>query len=148
MKRVIIYSCILILLLFSPVTKLDVADLEPVEVVYLYKESGNTVLQTDTDAKGKGEDVLAALDDLRQTTSGVVYLDTARYLLIAPDALEQAEALRRELKGKIRVCMAADVPLDEAAAYLHTHGKLPTLGSWKQGQPLPFWNGEKIFKKP
>ena len=87
MKRVIIYSCILILLLFSPVAKLDVADLEPVEVVYLYKESGNTVLQTDTDAKGKGEDVLAALDDLRQTTSGVVYLDTARYLLIAPDAL-------------------------------------------------------------
>ena len=145
MKRIIAYIVILALLLLAPVEKLDVAKLEPVEVVYLYKESGSVVLSTDTGAKGKGENALSALQELKETTPGVVYLDTAQYLLVAQDALEQINVLRAELKDKIKLCMAQNVELENAAKYLNVHGKLPRLRQWKTGEKLPLWDGEKII---
>ena len=147
MKRIVAYGVILVMLLAAPVEKLDVAKLEPVEVVYLYKEWDKVVLTTDTGAQGTGENALTALQDLKEKTPGVVYLDTAQYLLVAQDTLEQIHILRPELKDKIKLCMAQNVKPEEAAKYLGAHGKLPSLKQWEKGAKLPLWNGEKIIEK-
>ena len=136
------YAAIGALLLAAPVEKLDVAKLEPVEVVYMYQESGQTVLQTDTHAKGKGEDALSALLDLRENTAGVVYLDTAQYLLVAPDTLAQIPVLAPQLQRKVKLCMAENIALEDAANYLDVHGDLPCLRQWETGEKLPLWDGE------
>ncbi len=147
MKRIIIYIGILALMLMAPVERLDVAKLEPVEVVYLTKEGDSVFLATDTKAAGRGADAMAALADLKQTTPGVVYLDTAEYLLVAEDAAGEIDALRGSLRGSVKLCFGKDIQVDEVAKYLEVHGDLPELKAWKTGDPLPILEGKKIIQK-
>lgn len=144
MKRILIYIGILALTLMAPVERLDVAKLEPVEVVFLSKEGDTVLLATDTEASGRGMDVSAALQDLKRTTPGVVYLDTAEFLVVSEDAAEQIDALRAHLKGSVKLCLARDLQVEEVAKYLEVHGNLPKLKDWKSGDPLPVLAGEKI----
>lgn len=152
MKRIILYALILILTLLLPVNRLDVAELRPVEVIYIYKENDRVVMETDTEDKGTGADAAQALADMRATSPAVIYLDTAEFLLIGEDAKEEAETLRSELKENVRLCEAAgqiDLPL--AAKYLTVHGELPTFRSWNMDTRLPLIYTEKerlkILKK-
>ena len=147
MKRLPIYIAILALTLLAPLERMDVAQLEPVEVVFLTKEGDTVFLATDTKASGQGTDVAAALADLKQTAAGVVYLDTAEYLLVSEDAAGEINALRGSLKGSVRLCLGQDVQVEEVAEYLEVHGTLPKLRDWKAGDPLPILQGKKIIQK-
>lgn len=144
MKRICVYIGILALTLFAPVDRLDVAKLEPVEVVFLSREGDTVILATDTKAAGMGTTAMEALADLKQTTAGVVYLDTAEYLLVAEDAANEIDGLRSALKGDVKLCLGRDVQVEEVAEYMEVHGKLPRLKDWKAGDPLPVLAGEKI----
>lgn len=141
--RKIMYVIILALLLAVPVQKLDVAQLEPVEVVHVAKEGNQITLTTDTKAKGEGTTVLTALEDLKSKTAGVVYLDTAEYLLLNVAAIKEVDEMRQLLKDSVKLCVAQDPDMESAAKYLETHGNLPKLKSWKQGMALPVWENEK-----
>lgn len=145
MKRMVIYIGILLLTLMTPVERLDVAKLEPVEVVFLSREGDEVHLATDTDAQGSGADAAEALNDLRQTTTGVVYLDTAEFLVVAEDAADQIDRLRGWLKGSVKLCFAKNLQVKEVAKYLEVHGDLPKLRDWKTGDPLPLLTGKKII---
>ena len=57
MKRIIVYCVILAVLCVLPVEKQDVADLEPVQAVWLSKEENIVILETDTQDKGNGSNV-------------------------------------------------------------------------------------------
>ena len=142
MKRIILYIGILAALLAAPVERADVGKLRPVQAVYIYKEKDWFVLETDTDDLGIGATAEQALRNLKDTTAGIIYLDTAEYLLLSKDAQEAAEELREELKDSVRLClMAQKVDMKEAAKYLSAHGDLPKLESWKTGQELPVISG-------
>lgn len=145
--RKILYVIILALLMAAPVQKLDVAQLEPVEVVHLSKEGNQITLTTDTKAKGEGTTVRKALEDLKSKTAGVVYLDTAQYLLLDSAAIKEIDEMRQLLKDSVKLCIAQDPDMENAAKYLETHGNLPNLKSWKQGMTLPIWKNEKNIKK-
>ena len=145
MKRIIMYVAILVLTLATPVKRLDVAHLEPVEVVCLSRVGDTVILSTDTQASGRGADALSALANLKQTTPGVVYLDTAEFLLVTENALDEIDLLRTELKGSVKLCQVQNAELENAAKYLEVHGDLPKLKAWKIGQKLPVWNGEKFL---
>lgn len=124
--------------LLVPVERVDVAQLRPIEVISIYKEDGTVILETDTEDIGRGVDALAALEDMKQTSPAVIYLDTAEYLLISQDAAEEAEQLRESLKESVQICVAQQkVNLQQAAKYLPVHGELPELRHWKPGQILP-----------
>ena len=138
MKRILLYIGVLAALLVLPVERSDVGKLLPVQVVSIYKEGNWTVVETDTENRGMGGTAEQALRNLKDTASGIIYLDTAEYLLLTQDTQEAAEELRDELKESVRVCMAAkSVNLAEAAKYLSVHGDLPKLKNWKQGGELP-----------
>lgn len=124
--------------LLLPVERMDVSQLRPIEVIAVYKEDGAVILETDTEDVGRGADALAALEDMKQTSAAVIYLDTAEYLLISQDAAEEAEKLRDTLKESVQLCVAQQkIDLQEAAKYLPVHGELPKLRNWKPGQILP-----------
>ena len=132
------------LTLLAPVDRLDVAKLRPVEVIYIYQDEGNVVLQTDTRDRGEGTDPAQALADMRNTSPAVIYLDTAEFLLIGEGCAEYAEALRGELKEYVRLCQASGtVDLSLAAKYLAVHGDLPTFRAWKADTRLPLIYTEK-----
>ncbi len=137
MKRLILYGILLAGALLAPVQRLDVADLRPVQVIALYKEEKQVIIKTDTGDLGRGEDAPAALQNMRDTSPAVIYLDTAQYLLIGENTEEEVEKLRPVLKASVQLCAAEPVPMEEVGAFLHVHGKLPRLESWKAGDPLP-----------
>lgn len=120
--RIIVYLVILALLFLAPVERLDVAKLEPVQTVAISLENGKIVLQTDTEDKGVGATVEAALQDLEENTSGVIYLDTAQYLLVTQETEKAVVTLRQYLRPGVVVSRwdgAAD--LQQAARYLSVH---------------------------
>lgn len=144
MMRVFTYVVILAALIAAPVDRLDVAQLEPVEVVYV-SQNGNTVtIATDTGARGEGESLALALAELHETTPAVVYLDTAQYLLFDSESSIQIEQLRECLKGNVRICLAETVNFEDLVKYLHNHGQLPRLDDWQPGEPLPEVKDGKI----
>ena len=138
MKRLMIYLGLLALLFAAPVESADIGKLLPVQVISIRKENGWVVLETDTEDVGMGGTAVQALQNLKDTASGIIYLDTAEYLLLEKDTQEDAEALRSELKPSVRLCMCnKPIDLAEAAKYLRVHGNLPKMKEWKVDTELP-----------
>lgn len=128
--RKILYIIILVALLWAPVERLDVADLEPVQTVVIYMQQGMVVLETDTENMGRGVDLAAAVEDLEKNTPGVIYMDTAQFLLVAPDAQNQLNALQKYLSATVKVVQWDEkASVKDAARYLRVRKDLPMLKS-------------------
>lgn len=133
--RKILYGVIIVLLFLAPVEGIDVAKLLPIEAVAVYMDEDAVVLETDTEDIGRGATAKAALEDLKKTTSAIVYLDTARYLLISDEALGEVAELRNWLKPSVKVCVCdAAGKVKASVKYLNVHGNLPKLGDWNEAE--------------
>ena len=122
MKRIIIYIALLAAALAFPGERTDVGKLKPVGLVQLYKEDDMIVIVTDTGDSGVGKTAQSAFENLEATTSGIIFLDTADYLLLSVSAIDEAEGLEMYLKPSVRVCFAQkDVDPMAAAEYLEVH---------------------------
>ena len=131
--RRLVYVALLVPLLFVPLRRVNVVDLLPIESVAIYRDGGQVVLETDTQHKGTGENAEKALAALQENTPLVVYLDTAKYLLVAPDAIDQAERLCPYLKSTVKVCVCeAEGRVKEVAKYLEIRGDFTPLKNWKK----------------
>lgn len=131
--RRILYVVILGLLFLAPCERMDVAKLLPIEAVAVYMEEGSVVLETDTEDKGRGGNAKEALQNLKDITPAVVYLDTAEYLLVSEEAANCVEELRSFLKPSVKVCVCeASGRVKTAAKYLEVHGNLPKLKDWNR----------------
>lgn len=130
--RILLYIVILLLLFMAPVQRLDVAQLEPVQTVAVSVQSGQVMIETDTGQQGSGETVADAVDKLEKATPGVIYLDTAQYLLITEDALFCAEELRPYLRSSTKVCLwDGKSSVNGAALYLRVRTNLTPFHQWK-----------------
>lgn len=121
--RRILYGVILLAAFFAPVERLDVAKLLPVEAVAIYLEEGAIALETDTENKGRGSTVQEALKNLKENTTKIIYLDTARYLLVAENAQAQAQELLQYLKPNVRQGTYGGGDIKEEAKYLDAHSE-------------------------
>ena len=138
MKRTILYIGILALIVAAPVKPMDIEKLRPVQIVSVYKENSWTVIETDTEDKGIGGTAKQALQNMKDTSDGVIYLDTAEYLLVTKDTEEATREIMEELKPSVRMCMTTGVEdLKQAVLYLKAHAGLPKLKAWVNGAELP-----------
>lgn len=129
--RKVIYAAILLALCFVPLERQDVAKLLPVQAVAVYVEGNEVVLETDTGNIGRGESGIKALENLKETTPAVVYLDTAEFFLVSENAVAEANTLAQYLKPSVSVCVCdAAGRVKDAVAYLDVHEKLPQLRNW------------------
>ena len=131
--KIFLYIIIIAASVFVPVKRLDIADLEPVEVVAISLADGQVQIQTDTGASGRGATASEALQDLRNQTPAVVYLDTAKYLLIGEGTEPVVADMTDCFRPGVKVSGGITVPLEEAGKYLDTHADLPTIKQWKNG---------------
>jgi len=126
--RVLLYICILALLPFAPVERLDVAKLEPVQTVAVSLEAGEIIIQTDTQNRGQGQSVKEAVQNLESNTPGVIYLDTAQYLLLTKEAISYCRELQIYMKPFVRVSLwDGKGNVEEAAKFLEVRSDLPRL---------------------
>ena len=122
MKKILLYILLLGAALILPVEGTDVGKLLPVELVQLDKMGDTVVISTDAGATGTGETVKAAIRDMEKTAAGIVFLDTADYLLVTESAMEEVESIKEHLKPSVRVCIQhVEMNLKDAAAYLSVH---------------------------
>lgn len=152
MKRIIIYILVTVLALLVPENGTDVGKLQPVELVFLSIEDGQIVLETDTGGWGQSETLNGALENLKETTAGVIFLDTADYLLVTQNAEYLLGEMEGYVKPRIRVCRAEQgIDLVEAARYLGVHPPRMTLNTREVGEKLPELEqitvNQKIFQK-
>jgi hypothetical protein len=127
----------LALLLLAPIQRLDIAELEPVQTVAISVSGDQVVLETDTKNKGQGVTVQAAIEDLEKHTPGVIYLDTAQYLLITEEALRYAASVEPYLRQSVKVSLwDGQGSVEDAAKYLSVNSKLPTLRHWNQAKSM------------
>ena len=138
MSRIRIYVSLMAAALLIPRESTDLGKLEPVDTVSVYKEENKIVMETDTGAKGTGESVQAALQNMIDTTAGIIYLDTADYLLVRRETEELIPELGKYLKESVRICRTqAAVKVEDAAAFLEVHTPKVKLGDWKRTEKLP-----------
>lgn len=131
--RVIIYIVILGLLLIAPVERLDVAKLEPVQTVAVDVSDGMVVLMTDTGNMGQGKNIKSAVDDLEEKTPGVIYLDTAQYLLVTEGAKQYTRDLEGYLRSSVKVSLwDGEGDVEQAARFLSESRNLFSLRRWNR----------------
>ena len=137
MKKILLYILLLGAALIIPVEGTDVGKLLPVELVQLDKMGDTVVISTDAGATGTGETVKAAIRDMEKTAAGIVFLDTADYLLVTESAMEEVESIKEQLKPSVRVCIQhVEMNLKDAAAYLSVHKPEHQLRSCQDPQSL------------
>ena len=137
MKRIAIYILALATALLVPLEGTDVGKLQPVGVVQLYREDEQVIIVTDTGDSGIGKNVKEAFENLEETTAGVIFLDTADFLLLGDHGPEEIGALRSYLKPSVRVCLADEsIEPGQAAPYLAVHRPATVLRHY-HGQERP-----------
>ena len=150
MKKILLYILLLGAALIFPAEGIDVGKLLPVELVQLDKMGDTVVISTDAGTTGTGETVKAAIRDMEKTAAGIVFLDTADYLLVKESAIEEVESIKEHLKPSVRVCIQhVEMNLKDAAAYLSVHRPEHQLRSCQDPQSLQILteeNGKVILK--
>ena len=135
MKRWLAYTAALILLAVFPLQGTDVGKLAPVEAVWLTEQNGQIYLQTDTGDVGRGEDVRSALQNMKATAYGTIFLDTADYLIVQEGKETLLQQVYDVLRPSCMVCSAAKIPdLERAVEFLAAHEPEITLRAYRVTQ--------------
>lgn len=105
-----------------PFASTDVGKLRPLEVICVSVAQGEVLIRADTDDSGRGTTVAEAFDDLKRTSSGEVFLDTADFLILTEDARGLLEELSGYLRPACRLCLVrGGVEPEKAAEFLAAH---------------------------
>lgn len=119
--RKILYAVLIAATFFVPLERVDVAKLEPVEAVAMDYTNGTVILKTDTGRWGRGATPGEALEDMKTNTPAVIYLNTARFVLVSRQAEECLPLLLPLLRQNITVGGYCGMDVKEELAYLKTH---------------------------
>lgn len=124
MKRIALFVLLAAALRMSgwlPFENRDVADLVPIQALVVSLD-GETVVLDGGEAEGRGGDWMAALDDLKQSADGDVFLGTAEHVVLSGPAVKLLPEIVESsaLRPAAVVCFAPGQPPDpsEAADYL------------------------------
>ncbi len=117
----------------------DVAALQPVELLYVQQMWGEYVVTTDTGQQGRGRTAAQAIQNLKETTSGEIFLGTAEHLLLSVNSRDAVSRFARYLRPDCSVTLVLGEPEPaQAAAFLDTHHPGLTLNDYRAGaQDVP-----------
>lgn len=149
MRRILLYIIVLASMWYFKPAKTDIGMLRAVELIYVYRENGEIVIETDTEDVGIGGTMKDAIANLKETTAGTIYLDTADYALFHRNALDEVRSLATYIKPKVGICATnGEISVKEAAKYLAAHNPQNQIGKWDGSTPLEWLHttGEKIIK--
>lgn len=113
----------------------DIGKLQPVQTVYLTASDEMVLLQTDTGDWGSGETLADAVQDMKMSAVGEVFLETADYLLVSPQCVGMIPTVMEHLHPSCSVCVAEGKPdLEQVGAFLEHHAPRMTLTRYRAGE--------------
>mgnify|MGYP007119881365 CR=1 FL=1 len=112
----------------------EIGDLQPIQTVALTFEQGMVVIRTDTDNCGIGQSLPDAVADMEASASGKLFLETADYLLLAPECRDLVPAMMEYLRPSCILCMMEGQPeLELVADFLKHHDPKVTMLRYRAG---------------
>lgn len=145
--RTITYVIILSIMFFPPAKSVEIANLEPIQAVWLHQDGENIFLETDTKNFGYGRSVDEALTNMKQNSVGVIYLDTAQFLFVTQSSQNIIKEMKPYIKNKVLICIwDGNGDVAEAAKYADSHKIGVKICKWKPGLILPELPS-KIYKE-
>ena len=136
--RLMLYVIILVALFFVPLQRVNIANLEPIQGIWMCFENDTIVVETDTADRGTGDTVKQAIENMKQNSSGIVYLDTADYLFVSEDAQEEIAAMKPFVNKTVKLCQwDGESGFDDAIKYAESHKKGLQIKRWSEGSKLP-----------
>lgn len=137
MKKWIWLAALALLLL--PRRGTEVGELLPVETLLIEKEAGQYVVSVDTGGSARGQSLEAAVEAMRASAPGEMFLDTADYVLLTRDTLDCVPLLADLVRPAARVYMVDKGPdLEKIGPFLRTHGPDAPLFRLEKGEcPVP-----------
>lgn len=112
----------------------DIGTLQPVQTVRLSCVRGQVCMETDTGDVGVGEDLKSALEDMKGSASGEIFLDTADYLIISPACIDLLPAMNAYLRPSCAVCMEeGETSMEQVGLFLQQHTPETTLMKYRAG---------------
>lgn len=146
MKKWIWLAALALLLL--PQRGAEVGKLLPVETLLIEKQAGQYRVSADTGSAGRGDSLEKAVDALRAEAPGILFLDTADYVLLTGEAEDSMEKLQDYVRPGTRVYkLEGTAELSEIGPFLKTHGPdAPLYRLQKREMQLPKLTaeGEKL----
>ena len=133
MKKWILLGALAMLLL--PQRGTEVGKLLPVETLLIEKQAGQYRVSTDTGNTARGDSLEKAVDALRAEAPGILFLDTADYVLLAGAAEGCMEKLPDYVRPGTRVYkMEGTAELSEIGGFLKNHGPNAPLYRLQKGE--------------
>ena len=138
MRRMIVYLGILAAVFWASDPGTDIGMLIPVETVFIQKLENEIVIETDSGDRGTGATMKQAAEDLKEKAHGVIYLDTADYLILNRKAEILLPQLQKNQKQEVALCEADEqIDVEKAASFLRAHTPQLKLSDWSSGMTLP-----------
>ena len=138
MKKVIWLVAVIVTVAITgllPFAGTDIAKLHPVEVLIVSRSEDGLLLQTDSGMLGTGKNVEEALQTLRLSSEGNIFLDTANYLLISPDCTEEIVTLWNYVRPACQVYhFKGEGKYEKIGKYLESHPSQTTVLGYLQGE--------------
>lgn len=137
MRKLLVYGILLAAAVMVPSRTTELGKLKPVETLAIYQENGQVVVETDTGDIGRGVTVSKAIENLKETTAGIIYLDTADYLVIMQGGEPFVKYLTSNLKDSVRICRGdKGIDIGKTASYLSIHRPSVEIKDYREGVAL------------
>ena len=138
MKRILLYLGILAAVCWAGKPGTDIGMLIPVETVFIQKLENEIVIETDSGDRGTGATMKQAAEDLKEKADGVIYLDTADYLILNREAEALLYQLQSNQKQEVALCETEGrIDVEEITPFLRAHKPQLRLSDWRAGMTLP-----------
>ena len=108
------------------------------ETVFIQKLENGIVIETDSGDRGAGATMKQAAEDLKEKADGVIYLDTADYLILNREAEALLYQLQSNQKQEVALCgTEGRIDVEEITPFLRAHKPQLRLSDWRAGMTLP-----------
>lgn len=110
----------------------DVAKLEPVELVTLCQTAAGIEVRTDTGSVGLGATVTDAVEKMKDTAPGEIFLDTAEYVVLTDLNEENLADLTACFRPSCKILfLSGAAKPEDLAAFLRSRPQKLTLQDWR-----------------
>lgn len=110
----------------------DASELNPIQTLQIHVQNNSFTLRGENGQTGRGESFTEAVEDLKRTSNGEVFLQTAQKLILTGETKTAICALMnsRELRpaGELFASSETALDLQQVDAYLQTRSSSVTLG--------------------
>ena len=114
-----------------PRTGTDAAKLLPAQVLVIAQEDGQVVVNSDNGASGAGATLPDALDAMRQSADGTLFLDTAEHIVLLQSAQALLPAAARQTQfrpaAKLYLAQMDALNAEDCVDFLQAHTGKTTL---------------------